>query len=515
MKRILPIAVVAGLGSAGIALLLGFGGNDVPGLSYLRGWPNYAYNSQHNALSPFAMQTLNQIHWQTPVDLLPQYSGNLLLIHYGSPLITRRNNVLVTVKTGVSGNFRVESRKGSNGALNWTQTTDYVLPNSSWTPPCGPTLTPSNAVVIPAAGGTVLVRAAADLSTGIAVRQAFFGIANYNAAPSTYNQFVKINTPITCDTNGTCYFGFTASSTTPAGLISGIARLDSNGNGSWTSASTASGDASMNRCLMNCSPALSNDGSVIYVGVKSSSSGTGYLVGLNSTTLAPLYKVRCKDPKSNNNAPMSDVGTACPSIAPDGDVFFGVNESPGGSNNSRGWMLHYSPDLTTTYAPGAFGWDDTASIFPSTAVPQYAGGSAYLLLTKYNNYAGTQTGDGLNKVAVLDPHATQIDAVSGITVMKEILIKVGPTPDPPNQGPNSPNAVREWCINSAAVDAAGQCAIVNNEDGKCYRWDFATNTLNEVVTLTAGIGEAYTPTLIGPDGQGYAINNAILFALGQ
>ncbi|MEO6710578.1 MAG: hypothetical protein ABI054_00630, partial [Planctomycetota bacterium] len=315
------------------------------------------------------MQPLNQIHWQTPVDLLPQYSGNLLLIHYGSPLITRRNNVLVTVKTGTSGNFRVESRMGSSGALNWSQSTDYVLPSSSWTPPCGPTLTPGNAVVIPAAGGTVLVRSSADLTTGTAARQAFFGIANYNAAPSTYNQFIKINTPLTCDTAGTCYFGFTASGTTPAGLISGIARLDANGNGSWTSASTAAGDATMNRVLMNCSPALSNDGSVVYIAVKSSSSGTGYLVGLNSSTLAPLYKVRCKDPKSNNNAPMSDVGTACPSIAPDGDVFFGVNESPGGSNNSRGWMLHYSPDLTTTYTPGAFGWDDTASLFPSTAVP--------------------------------------------------------------------------------------------------------------------------------------------------
>ncbi len=136
-----------------------------------------------------------------------------------------------------------------------------------------------------------------------------------------------------------------------------------------------------------------------------------------------------------------------------------------------------------------------------------------MLLTKYNNYAGA--GDGLNKVAVLDPHASMIDVISGIPVMKEILIKVGPTPDPPNQGPGSPNAVREWCINTAAVDVLGKCAIVNNEDGKCYRWDFATNTLIQPVTLTAGIGEAYTPTLIGPDGQSYAINDAKLFALGQ
>ncbi|MEO6710461.1 MAG: hypothetical protein ABI054_07840, partial [Planctomycetota bacterium] len=175
---------------------------------------------------------------------------------------------------------------------------------------------------------------------------------------------------------------------------------------------------------------------------------------------------------------------------------------------------HFDATLTTTLIPGAFGWDDTASVFPSSAVPQYTGGSPYLLMTKYNNYAGIG-GDGLNKVAVLDPHASQIDPITGATIMKEILLKVGPTPDPPNQTPSTPNAVREWCINTAAVDASTQSAMVNNEDGKLYRWDFPTNTLSEVVTLTGGVGEAYTPTCIGPDGQVYAINNAILFAVGQ
>ncbi len=515
MKRTLSIAVFAASGCLALTLLLSAGGPDSVLLNYLRGWPNYAYNCQHTGESPYVMQPLNQIHWQTPVDLAPVYSGGVLYIHYGSPLITARNNVLVTVKTTNTGSFRVDSRKGSNGALNWSTTTDYVLPSSGWTPPCGPTLTPTNTVAIPAIGGTVLVRYAADQNNGATVRQAFFGIANYNAAAATYNSFIKINTPITSDTHGNLFFGFTSSGTTPAGLVSGLARMDSQGNGTWTAATTAAADATINRVVMNCAPALSVDGSVVYVGVKSSSNSTGYLVGLNSTTLAPLYKVRLKDPKSNNNANLPDVGTSTPSVGPDGDVFYGVLESPGGSNNSRGWMLHFNSTLVTTLAPGAFGWDDTASIFPSSGVPQYAGTSPYLLLTKYNNYAGTATGDGLNKVAVLDPHATQIDAVSGITVMKEVITKIGPTPDPPNQGGNSPNAVREWCINTVAVDPAGHCAIVNNEDGKCYRWNFPTNTLSQVVTLTTGIGEAYTPTIIGPDGQGYAINNAILFALGQ
>jgi hypothetical protein len=35
------------------------------------------------------------------------------------------------------------------------------------------------------------------------------------------------------------------------------------------------------------------------------------------------------------------------------------------------------------------------------------------------------------------------------------------------------------------------------------------------VALTAGIGEAYTPTVIGVDGTVYAINDAIMFATGN
>ena len=62
--------------------------------------------------------------------------------------------------------------------------------------------------------------------------------------------------------------------------------------------------------------------------------------------------------------------------------------------------------------PGGFGWDDTPSIVPAAMVPSYAGTSSYLLMTKYNNYRGVGTGDGINRLAVIDPRATQIDPIS-------------------------------------------------------------------------------------------------------
>jgi len=73
----------------------------------------------------------------------------------------------------------------------------------------------------------------------------------------------------------------------------------------------------------------------------------------------------------------------------------------------------------------------------------------------------------------------------------------------------------EWCINSAAADTAGDSVIANNEDGSVYRWDLATNTLAEKIHLNPPRSEAYTPTIIGPDGTVYAINDATLYAIGR
>jgi hypothetical protein len=134
-------------------------------------------------------------------------------------------------------------------------------------------------------------------------------------------------------------------------------------------------------------------------------------------------------------------------------------------------------------------------------------------MTKYNNYADTG-GDGVNKIAILDPQNGMTDPISGTTVMKEVLTIAGPTPDSSFTNAH-PKAVHEWCINTAAVDASTKSVLANNEDGKLYRWDLTSNTFSETNVLTTGVGEAYTPTIVGVDGTVYAINNATLFAVGH
>lgn len=479
-------------------------------------WSMYGGTPQHVAISRIASQPLERIRWQTPVDLDPQYSGTVLYVHYGTPLATAANTIVLPVKTGQYDGFRVEGRRGADGQLVWSFDTDYSLPAHGWVPGMGCAIRPDNMVAMPGAGGTVYLRDA-DAPNGTVYQFAFYGIDAYITDPAPFNENVRVSTPITADRNGNIFFGFVVTGPTPLNLSSGLARISSTGNGSWTTGAAAANDIDMQKVAYNCAPAISNDGNYVYVAVNNingSGFGFGYLVQVDSSTLAHVSRVLLKDNGfPDHDAYIPDDGTASPMVGPDGDVYFGVLEQPFAYNHIRGWMLHFSADLSQTKLAGAFGWDDTASVVPACAVPGYTGPSSYLLLTKYNNYA-EGGGTGVNKVGVLDPNVPMLDPISNSMVMNEVLTIAGPSPDPHNRDQFHPDAVREWCINTAAVDPLTKSALVNNEDGVLYRWDFTTDTLSQAMVLTAGIGEAYTPTMIGPDGTVYAINNAILFAVG-
>ena len=467
-------------------------------------WSGVARNGQHTALSPVQSQPLNRIHWSTAVDLQPQYTESELLIHYGAPSITSQNTVIVPVKTGATNGFRVEAHSGTDGTLLWTASSDYVLPPHDWVPEFAPALTPTSRVYFPGAGGTVYYRDSPDSATGAQGQLAFYGLSTYQADPQAYASNVMISTPITSDSGGNIYFGFQVIGSTPAGLASGIARISAGGQGTWISAAAAASDNAIIEVPLNCAPALNETAGLLYIAV---SNGTaGYLLALNSTTLQTVARTRLLDPVSGLNGMLSDDGSASPTVGPDGDVYYGVLENPQGSNHYRGWLLHFDSRLAQSKTTGAFGWDDTASVVPSFMVASYSGSSSYLVMTKYNDYASVG-GTGQNRIAVLDPNATEKDPVTGASVMKEAVTILSPTP--------ATTGFKEWCINSAAVDPATRSILVNNEDGNLYRWNLSTNTLSQRINLTSGLGEAYTPTLIGSDGTVYAISNAMLFAVGQ
>ena len=503
-----------------VALLLAGSSGLIFGQALSIPWSGYAHDPQHTATSAGPAQALNAIHWQTPVDQNPP-SGGDLYIHYGSPVVTAANTVILPVRTA-SGGYLLNAFNGASGSSPtplYTLTTDYTPPSypaHSWTPPYGPALSMGTRLYYAGAGGTLYYRDLPNAAkgpnglAGASGQVAFYGINNYTANPSGYAG-VQISTPLTTDHAGNVFFGFTVTGTNPKGLVSGIARVSLTGTGTWASATSLSGDSSANYIALNCAPALSNDQRTVYIATSNASEyGVGYLTAANATTLASTGKAQLFDPRGGLAYLLSD-SSATPMVGPDGDVYYGVLESPCcTSHNDRGWLLHFNSTLKQLKTPGSFGWDDTASVVPSSAVPGYTGSSSYLILTKYNNYVGIGSGNGANRVGILDPGATMLDEYgTSVTVLNEVITVLGVTPV------GSLPSVNEWCINTAAIDPFTKSAIINSEDGVVYRWDFTTNSLLQRLRLTSGRGEAYTPTVIGPDGTVYAINDAILFAVGN
>src|SRR5438046_2429527 len=234
----------------------------------------FALNAQHTALYSTPGQSLARARWTTAIDL----GNTAAFAHYGAPVITSSNTVIVPVKTtnGVQIAFQVRAFEAATGRLKYTLTTDYLLPTYNWIPAYQPVLAPGPSgwrLYYAGAGGTVYHVDNLDSDTpGAPVHVCFYTNLNaYTSNAAAFNNTVFINTPITADTNGVIFFGFRVQQTAPAPLSttnSGFVRLDSSDTANYVLAGAAAADNLAYRDSHNCAPALSNDGSTLYVAVK-------------------------------------------------------------------------------------------------------------------------------------------------------------------------------------------------------------------------------------------------------
>lgn len=548
VKATVTIGAIASVGAV-VAMPL------LPPMPTFAAWYGYGGNAQHTGVSKFTTSGLGSVKWSVPIDedIAAESSGPDVLIHYASPCITgidpisgNGNTVVVAVHNNKGGNhdsWRIEGLDGSHGGkLKWSYDTDYSAPitmPTDWTSVYPLSLTSYKTVVAAGGGGTVLVIPDADVNGPVTPT-----VLNFYGKPGETYPGIKISTPITADTKGNFFFGYRVVDTTgiPSKILAkvgtgGIVKF--NIDGKFTLKNAGDLISGGNHPSYNCAPVFSNDFKSVYVGIVASSGC--YLLKLNATdpglrgatptsqTLAVQASVQLKDPYTNSGARTIAESSASPMVAPDGHVFMGVF----GSNwrESHGWNLQFDANLnqykdaakTIRYPVGAFGWDDTASVVPASAVPSYHGAASYLILSKYNNYymGPGDGGNGRNELALLDPtESNTTDWQSGIKTMTKVQSVLGVTCDSsfyactPTTDVHDPSVpVREWCINAAAIDVANKCAIVNSEDGHAYKWNFVTGSLENATYLQPATGEAYTCTSVGPDGTSYAINNGVLHAV--
>ena len=342
-------------------------------------WSGFAANAQHTAAASERPQPFKRIRWRAKVDRTPALIQGTLPIHYGSPMITAANTVLVPTHISAKAGFLVIAYSGTSGVQRWSLATDYRPPAfavgrhaTAFAPPLPAVLTPAKTLAVAGGGGTVLMRRNANRPAGAVQRRVFYGLAQWKAHRSRYDKAVRISTPLTAGPDGSVYFGFTVTGATPAHLSSGIARIDARGHATWIAAAAAAGgNRTVTAVAMNCAPALSPSGTTVYITVVGPSSGI--LVGLNATTLKPRFHVLLKDPVSGRPSLISTSSSASPTVGPDGDVYYGVLENPFPTHDDRGWLLHYNSSLSRTKIPGSFGWDNTVSVLPAERCPATTG----------------------------------------------------------------------------------------------------------------------------------------------
>ena len=90
------------------------------------GWSTFGGDAQHTGLSATAAQPLNAVRWSTPVNIsMPSPTD---FIHYGSPLITPANTVIIPIKTSTGeGWLSILFQRKTKRILCWRKHFKYMV----------------------------------------------------------------------------------------------------------------------------------------------------------------------------------------------------------------------------------------------------------------------------------------------------------------------------------------------------------------------------------------------------
>src|SRR5882672_4342152 len=156
----------------------------------------FAGDAQHTGLSSVPAQALNAIRWSTVIDPFSSGANS----HYGGPVITASNTVIVSVRTSTS--VQLSAFEGATGRLKYTVPTDYLRPSVAWSAVYQPVIAPGPSgtrLYYAGPGGTLYFIENIDSDTpSTPVQQCFYAdLATYNANSTNYNRAIFIVTPLT------------------------------------------------------------------------------------------------------------------------------------------------------------------------------------------------------------------------------------------------------------------------------------------------------------------------------
>ena len=113
---------------ASSAQIAGAGNSRADGPGAAVEWAGFAGNAQHTAVAREPPQPFQPDPLEGEGRPGPASDTGELPIHYGSPMITAANTVLVPTRVSAKAGFRVVAYSGASGVRRWSLDTDYRPP---------------------------------------------------------------------------------------------------------------------------------------------------------------------------------------------------------------------------------------------------------------------------------------------------------------------------------------------------------------------------------------------------